>query len=319
MATLGRDPRYRALATAAASILGSSSSSIIAAVLAQWQCEQPGGPPWPPVHNNPGFVTVGAIRSVGLTIGSYARTSPGVNFLATFATPSEGATAYAQLLARGARYAPSRAAIARGDGAGFLRAVTSAGYGTRYSCAISAYKALGGSVTAGGSLPTAETVVVDAPPVGTTRQLIGTVTKIIAGRSVSTCSRPPVPTPTGSGPFGVGTWDGVVYPIPPDRLSDPCACPTGYNRAVYEPQLFGLFGTNYVPIPQLPAGGANACLRADQREGSLFGNRINDVATGTFDAIAGAIADAAFTVVVLGGIVILLLLGSWITVREAAT
>jgi hypothetical protein len=58
-----------------------------------------------------------------------------------------------------------------------------------------------------------------------------------------------------------------------------------------------LFGTNYVPIPQLPAGGANACLRADQREGSLFGNRVDDAVTGTFDAIAAAIGDAAFTLV----------------------
>lgn len=70
-----------------------------------------------------------------------------------FRSPSEGATAYAELLRRGKRWAPARAAIARGDGAGFLKAVTSAGYGTRYSCAISAFKRLGGSVPAGGSVP----------------------------------------------------------------------------------------------------------------------------------------------------------------------
>jgi hypothetical protein len=156
MATLGRDPRYRALATSAASMLGSSSPSIIAAILGQWQCEQPSGPPWPPVHNNPGFVTIGALRSNGIPLGRFATTSPGVGFLAQFSSPSEGATAYAQLLIRGARWAPARAAIARGDGAGFLQAVTSAGYGTRYSCAIGAFKALGGSVPAGGSLPAGE-------------------------------------------------------------------------------------------------------------------------------------------------------------------
>jgi len=153
MAELGKDSRYRALATAAASILGSSSSSIIAAILAQWTCEQPGGPPWPPVHNNPGFVTIGALRSNGIPLGAYATTSPGVHFLAVFSSPSEGATAYAELLRRGKRWAPARAAIAQGDGAGFLKAVTSAGYGTRYSCAISAFKRLGGSVPAGGSMP----------------------------------------------------------------------------------------------------------------------------------------------------------------------
>jgi len=143
--SVASDPRYQALAAGAAASLGASSPDIARAIAAQWQCEQHADA-WPPVHNNPGFVTVGALKSVGITAAP-ARTAPGSGFLAEFDSPSAGAAAYAELLNRGRRYAPARAAAARGDGLGFLAAVTTAGYGTRYGCASSVYRRL---ATSGG-------------------------------------------------------------------------------------------------------------------------------------------------------------------------
>jgi len=157
---LGNLSAYTTLARRAASRLGTSSNNIVRAILAQWTCEQPGA--WPPVHNNPGFVTVGALSSVGIS-AAYATSSPGAGFLAQFGSPEAGADAYAGLLSRGARYAAVRTAARVGDGEGFLRAVTSAGYGTRLSCCLSAYKALGGAVSGTGSTPDASPVSEKVP------------------------------------------------------------------------------------------------------------------------------------------------------------
>ncbi len=156
--SVASDPRYQALAAAAAASLGASSPDIARAIAAQWQCEQPADA-WPPVHNNPGFVTVGALKSVGITAAP-ARTAPGSGFLAEFDSPSAGAAAYAELLNRGRRYAPARAAAARGDGLGFLAAVTTAGYGTRYGCASSVYRRL---ATSSAALPATSTVAAGGP------------------------------------------------------------------------------------------------------------------------------------------------------------
>lgn len=156
------DPRYQALAASAAASLGASSPDVARAIAAQWQCEQPANA-WPPVHNNPGFVTAAALRSVGIDARPASK-APGSGFLAAFDSPEEGAAAYAGLLARGARYAPARAAAARGDGLGFLAAVTSAGYGTGYGCASSVYRSLAskGPDPLGSSLPAPDATLASA-------------------------------------------------------------------------------------------------------------------------------------------------------------
>lgn len=156
--SVASDPRYQALAAQAAASLGAGSPEIARAIAAQWQCEQPANA-WPPVHNNPGFVTVAALKSVGVDATPAAR-APGSGFLAAFDNPESGAAAYAALLARGRRYAPARAAAARGDGLGFLAAVTAAGYGTRYGCASSVYRRLGTSAAAP---PATSTVAAGGP------------------------------------------------------------------------------------------------------------------------------------------------------------
>ncbi len=276
MATLGSDPRYRPLAATAASILGSSSPSIVNAILGQWQCEQPGGPPWPPVHNNPGFVTIGAIRSVGITAGAYATTSPGVGFLAQFGSPAEGASAYAQLLARGARYKDARAAIAAGDGAKFLEKVTAAGYGTRYSCAINAYRALGGAA-AGGTI---------SPAPGATLAATGGLLEEWLARISRQASDP------------VRAEDVVPFVqflvekklVPPGGGSNPVT--SSVRR-----QIELAVGKPWSAVGQ-------QLLDAAAQE-DPFG------LGAVFDGIAAAIGDASFTFVVLGAIAVLLLMGVW--------
>jgi len=139
---LGNPQAYRALAVDAAARLGSTAPSMVAAVLAHWTCEQPGGT-WPPVHNNPGFVTAPAMRSHGLTTGwTVATRPPGVGLLCVFPTPQAGAIAYARFLLTGKRYATAVARARAGDGHGFLEAVTRAGYGSQTACVLSAYARL---------------------------------------------------------------------------------------------------------------------------------------------------------------------------------
>jgi len=307
MAELGRDPRYRALATSAASILGSSNPSIIAAILAQWTCEQPSGPPWPPVHNNPGFVTIGALRSNGIALGVYATRKPGIHFLASFRSPSEGATAYAELLRRGKRWAPARAEIARGRGDRFLNAVTSAGYGTRYTCAIAAYKRLGGSVAGGGSLPPGETTT------GTSSQT-GTVLALVAA-TVAACTQVTMVTPKMA--------ETKAFPIPRSLIGRPCVdCAPGYTPAIVATNpLSWISGwTNPADVP----GYANACVVAGTKVGDspfleglpgVAGEVVDETVGAAVRALGDALGEAAFTVIVLGGIVALLLLGIWRTVK----
>ena len=139
--TLQQLPRWSALADLAMDELGADAGDIRVAILAQWTCEQRGA--WPPVHNNPGFVTAGAMTSVGYQAAA-ATSSPGAGFLAAFTTPEQGAHAYGYLIAHGRRYAATRAAAAAGNGARYLREITAAHYGTRWSCCYGAYVRMGG-------------------------------------------------------------------------------------------------------------------------------------------------------------------------------
>jgi hypothetical protein len=138
------DPRYQPLAAIAAGAIGASGSSdVVRAILAQWQCEQAANA-WPPARNNPGNVTNAALASVGWIVHD----GSGVPKKAQFATPEQGAQAYAYLLVQAHRYETAIARARAGDGGGFLRAVTDAGYGTRYSCAYAVYLGEGGTKAA---------------------------------------------------------------------------------------------------------------------------------------------------------------------------
>lgn len=142
--SVGTDPRYRNLAAIAASEIGApATSNVLTAIAAQWQCEQPTNA-WPPVHNNPGFVTSGAMHSVGEAAAA-ATSSPGVGFLAQYGSPEAGATAYGRLIRKGQRYQAARKLLLADDGAGYLAGVTRAGYGTGTTCSLNAYRNNGGT------------------------------------------------------------------------------------------------------------------------------------------------------------------------------
>lgn len=84
-------------------------------------------------------------------------------------------------------------------------------------------------------------------------------------------------TPPAGGCYGVTPLavergllgDQGIFPIPRARLGDPCACPPGYERRLYDPQIQGMLGTNYVPKDQLTAGQANACAKSSIAPGSV--------------------------------------------------
>lgn len=150
--SISTDARWARLAAAAASSMGASSPAITRAILAQWQCEHRNT--WPPARNNPGNLARGFAAGVGIP---YTVTFPNnpqpSNPIVTYATPEAGAAAYARGIATFARYRDTLAAARRGDGAAYLRAITTAGYGTRYACAISVYNAGAAAPAPGGSLP----------------------------------------------------------------------------------------------------------------------------------------------------------------------
>lgn len=146
MVAVSADPNYQRLAATAAASIGARSPEITKAILAQWQCEQDSG--WPPARNNPGNLARGAADVTGVPYGiAPGRNPQPSNPIVTFGSPEAGAEAYARLIARGARYGAARRAAANGDGLGYLREVSSAGYGTRYGCASSVYRSIAGRDT----------------------------------------------------------------------------------------------------------------------------------------------------------------------------
>lgn len=140
------NPSYQALAQEIASGIGGGTDTY-RGVLAQMACEK--GGEWPPQDNNPLNVHVSAMASVGVTglahgIGDFGA-------CARFDTPDAGAQAAATLLTRASRYSAAVQAAGRDDGAGYLRDVTAAGWGTSYSCAAGYYQELvrGGAIASG--------------------------------------------------------------------------------------------------------------------------------------------------------------------------
>lgn len=139
MAELWTLPAWQALAREAARTLGAEHTDTVAAILAQWQCEQPEPAPWPPIHDNPGNLT----RHIGGLDGEphrLATTAPGVGLLYVYASPDIGALAYAHYLLNSSRYRLAVAKARAGDGPGFLAAVCDAGYGTRLGCCTAVYR-----------------------------------------------------------------------------------------------------------------------------------------------------------------------------------
>lgn len=159
--TISTNPQYQALARGAAARLG-GGPNLTRAILAQWQCEL-GNVPYPPRRNNPGNLARGAASGLGypFTI-DYPNPQPG-NPIVTFRSVTDGAAAYAKLILSLARYRLAVAAARRDDGAGFIREVTSAGWGTSASCALGVYggssastgptTSLGGATAGGPNIP----------------------------------------------------------------------------------------------------------------------------------------------------------------------
>jgi hypothetical protein len=138
---------WAALARSAASRLGTSSPAIVTAILAQWQCEQKGT--WPPTRNNPGNVARGWASALSYPYTVEQPNPQPSNPIVTYPSASIGAQAYADGLARFSRYSGVRAAVAAGNGPGFLTAISKAGYGTVLACMLASYPQLLASKAAG--------------------------------------------------------------------------------------------------------------------------------------------------------------------------
>jgi hypothetical protein len=134
------DPNYQALASRMASELG-GGSDLAKALLAQMACEKADG--WPPQDNNPLNVHVDSMASVGITGLAHGVGDGGA--CASFPSPDAGADAAVELLTGASRYRAAVAAARANSGAAYLSAVTSAGWGTSYSCCVGYYSGGGSS------------------------------------------------------------------------------------------------------------------------------------------------------------------------------
>jgi hypothetical protein len=139
---LATDPQYRALATKAARVLHTNDADIIAAILAQWQCEKGNNDPYPPVRNNPGNVARKAASTLGFpfTVPDLATNPQPGNPIVTFRSSLDGANAYGKLLDTGSRYERVRKAVKAGDGHAFILAMGASGFGSSTKCMLGAYR-----------------------------------------------------------------------------------------------------------------------------------------------------------------------------------
>lgn len=131
------DPRYQALAARVAGGLGGGASTA-RGVLSQFACEKADG--WPPQDNNPGNIHVNAAASYGITGLRHGRGDGGA--VAELDSPEQGADLMVRFLIAGGqsgRYRKALAAARANDGAGYIKEVTAAGWGTGYSCVASYY------------------------------------------------------------------------------------------------------------------------------------------------------------------------------------
>jgi len=162
--SVSSDPNYRSLASTALAAMGvPSSGSMVAAVVSQWQCEL-GADAWPPRRNNPGNVAKGWADGVGIPYTvEFPNPQPG-NPIVTFGSPTDGARAYGIGIRSFSRYSSALAYARGGDGARFLKAITSAGYGTSYTCSLAIFTSLHGSAITPGATTTGSL----APPASST-------------------------------------------------------------------------------------------------------------------------------------------------------
>lgn len=295
--SVGTDPRYGRLADRVVDAWGIPAGGRVdvkRAILAQWQCEQPGNA-WPPVLNNPGFVTLGALHSWGLNLGAVCGRQYASFCLARFPTPEAGADAYAGGVLRGSRYRHALAAARAGHGLAFLAAITSAGWGTRYTCCRSAYASLGGKVppTTGGSTGPTDTG--------------GTVLSIINASQTGSCTEYTILQP---GTTGIG-----LYPIPRESIGQPCVeCAPGFVPAIVSvgpvQLLQGFTG------PQDSGGHANACVRAGTKPGdrpsSDPGTIAGDVLGAWVAPLLNGLSELGRNLALLVFILAVLLVGLWL-------
>jgi hypothetical protein len=142
--SLHNDPKWVALATLAAKTMGTSDPDIIAAILAQWSCEQGASHPYPPNRNNPGNLARGAAQGLGIPffVAPGPNPQPG-NPIVSYYTPNDGARAYATLIRNGGqvgeRYAGVMSAVRAGNGHDYIIEMGQSGYGTGTACMLSAY------------------------------------------------------------------------------------------------------------------------------------------------------------------------------------
>jgi hypothetical protein len=148
--SVSTDPRYRPLASTAIAAMGAqASSSMVAAIVSQWQCEQPTNA-WPPRRNNPGNVARGWAAAVGIPYTVEFPNPQPSNPIVTYASAADGARAYGIGIRSFSRYSSALAYARGGDGARYLRALlVGTGYGTSYTCAASVFARLGGQAAGG--------------------------------------------------------------------------------------------------------------------------------------------------------------------------
>lgn len=130
------DPRYQALASQLAGLIGGGTSSA-RALLALMACEK--GGEWPPQDNNPLNFHVGTAADAGVR-GLHGGIGDN-GAVASMPTPTDAIVVTAQILQRLGRYRGVLAAAATDDGAGLLTAWGSSGWGTSAGCARTYYGA----------------------------------------------------------------------------------------------------------------------------------------------------------------------------------
>lgn len=294
--SLSSNPSYQALAALAASALGNPAPAIVKAILAQWQCEL-GNVAYPPTRNNPGNIARGFAEGVGIPFTvHFPNPQPG-NPIVTYATPADGARAYAGGIRKFKRYAVARAAVARGDGRGFILGLTAAGWGTNAACALRVY--------GGNTGPVSTTPAPDPGPSSSSGDAGGVVLSIANARPAGTCSSVTILTP---GLSGIG-----LYPIPRDSIGQACVeCAPGYVPAIVSvgpvQTLQGFASPQDVP------GQANACVKA----GTKVGDRpdSSSVLPDAFAGLANALLGAFTPLLINGAVLVVVLMLAYSGLRD---
>ncbi len=314
---------WAALARSAASRLGTSSPAIVTAILAQWQCEQKGT--WPPTRNNPGNVARGWASALSYPYTVEQPNPQPSNPIVTYPSASIGAQAYADGLRLFSRYSGVRTAVARGDGIGFLRAISAAGYGTGLACMLASYPQLLASKAAGASASGAQAGGSAKPPAPAPSG--ATVIKVIAGQPAAACTQIKILVPGTS-------IETKAIPIPEGDLGNPCvACPSGWSKAIVDPgplRSLPLLGGDWVPLDRLeaaekagllPPNTANACVAPGVKAGDSFdlgqaGDAVGNAVASAIGNLPAEIGNVLAHLGELAFIAVVLLIGLYLVARD---